>query len=574
MAHVIDHADGHWFALVDHTGPTPHKAKLTPTSTQVNTTPPVFKIPATWAGLIQLLTTLPSATLSPAALEVAQVMAAARMGPWPAPTYQPPEGLTPYPWQVEAQARFPHTLDLMLGDDPGTGKTISTALAIAEAYAVGAVSGPTLVVAPAGVLTSWLDALATWTPHLDAVRYMGPKRHKLLEDWDAPGTTEGRPLVMVSSYETTARDVAKLVQVPWGVLVTDEHHLIKSPNTARSKAARKLAAVAEAYVALSGTPITHHPGDLWAPLYCLEPAAFPSRVRYRDRYLDTVPTDYGEGVAGFLPHRRGEFDLGLLGVQRRVAKADVLPWLPAKVYQVREVDMPKDWRRHYKAMEDELVAQLPDSDEPLNAFSVLAQLSFLQALAAGPCEVSVDTTINDDGEEVKHYHAHMKPGSWKVAELLDVLEERPTEQVVVFSPSRQLVELAGQALDEANIGHRYVVGGQSSGERDQALEDFQAGRARVILVVTAAGGVGITLTAASCAVFLSRPWSLVEALQAEDRVHRIGSEVHHHYIDIVDIVTTDTVDAAIRRRLVDKADQLGDVLRDPRVVRDVLGGKL
>lgn len=572
MAHVIEYADGWLYALVDQSAPSLHKAPLTPTSEQVSKSPPVFKVAATWPAMGQLMNTMPGAVLTPAAQTWAtDVQLAARLDAWAGvPHYQPPEGLTPYPWQTQAQVAFPKTLDLLLNDDPGTGKTISAVLALAEAYQVDAITGPTLVVCPAGVVSSWLSVLADWAPHLEAARYMGPKRARLWED--GPEGPRPVPRVLVTSYETAGRDLAKLEAKWWGALVLDEHHLIKNPDSARSKAARKLADKADGVIALSGTPITHHPGDLWPPLYCLEPKAYPSRTRYRDRYLDTVPAEYGEEVVGFIPHRRGEFDLGLLGVQRRVAKLDALPWLPPKVYQVREVALPPEARKLYRSMEDELVAAIPDSDEPLNAFSVLAQLQFLQALAAAPCDVEVTTTLDDEGQEVKHYHAILKPESWKVTELMAVLEERPLDQVVVFSAHRQLVELAGLALDAANIGHRYVVGGQSSGERDRALEDFQAGRARVILVVTGAGGVGITLTAANCAVFLSRPWSLVEALQAEDRVHRIGSEVHDS-IDIVDIVATGTVDGAIRTRLVDKADQLGDVLHDSRVVRDVLGGK-
>ena len=240
---------------------------------------------------------------------------------------------------------------------------------------------------------------------------------------------------------------------------------------------------------------------------------------------------------------------------------------------MREVELPAEWRKLYNSMRDELVAALPDNDEPLNAMSVLAQLQYLQALAASPCDVEVSTTVDEDGMETLHYHAKLKPESWKVAELLAVLEEREGESVVVFSPSRQLVELAGAALEAAGVSHAYVVGGQSTKDRDEAVRAFQAGEVRVILVTTAAGGVGITLTRARCAVFLSRPWSLVEALQAEDRVHRIGSEVHDS-VAIVDIVATNTVDQAIRQALVGKAEALGDVLRDPRVLREVLGGKL
>lgn len=569
MAHVIEYnaETGEWLALVDPAATPPTRAPLTPASKQLNKAPAVFSLPATWSGLVQLLATLPGAVLGDNAAKLAGSLKGHVLEAWAGElTYSPPPGLTPYPWQASAAVQFARTRRVMLNDEPGTGKTASSVLAVAE---VGADALPVVVVCPASVVTAWVEAWATWAPHLHVGRYMGPKRAKLLAD----GLD-----VLVTSYDTMARDVDKLTHAlsveagRVGTVILDEHHLIKNPKAARSKAGRKLALSAGGSIVLSGTPITHHPGDLWPALDALEPGAWTSRTRYQARYLDVVQGDYGDEVVGFLPHRRDEFDLCLMPFQRRVSKADALPWLPPKVYQVREVELPTEWRKLYNSMRDELVAALPDNDEPLNAMSVLAQLSYLQALAAAPCDVEVTTDTDEDGLETKHYHAVLKPDSWKVAELLEVLEERADESVVVFSPSRQLVTLAGKALTEAGITHGYVVGKQSHKERDAAIADFQAGVLRVILVTTGAGGVGITLTRARCAVFLSRPWSLVEALQAEDRVHRIGAEVHES-VDIVDIVATNTVDQAIRAALVGKAEQLGDVLRDPRVLREVLGGK-
>lgn len=585
MAHVIDYVGPtrQWLALVDPSAKPLTKAPLTPANTQVNKEPPAFTLPATWSGLVQLLATMPDVVLTEAAQKVADGMRVGRVaeawaGMRQAPT---PDGFTPYPWQEQAAVQYARTGALILSDEPGTGKTASAVLAVLEHELRDGLEGRVVVVCPASVVSSWMDAWAKLAPHLKVGRYMGPKRAAMLAEVEADELgPQGEVLtrrafdVLVTSYETMARDLAKLTDAGVDTLVLDEHHLIKNPKAARTKAAVKLAgAVTFGTIALSGTPITHHPGDLWPTLKAVEPGAWPSNTRYQARYLDVVQGDYGDEVVGFLPHRRSEFDLCLMGTQRRVSKADALPWLPPKVYQVREVELPAEWRKLYNSMRDELVAALPDNDEPLNAMSVLAQLQYLQALAASPCDVEVTTTVDEDGMETLHYHAKLKPESWKVAELLAVLEEREGESVVVFSPSRQLVELAGAALEAAGVSHAYVVGGQSTKDRDEAVRAFQAGEVRVILVTTAAGGVGITLTRARCAVFLSRPWSLVEALQAEDRVHRIGSEVHDS-VDIVDIVATNTVDQAIRLALVGKAEALGDVLRDPRVLREVLGGKL
>ena len=140
------------------------------------------------------------------------------------------------------------------------------------------------------------------------------------------------------------------------------------------------------------------------------------------------------------------------------------------------------------------------------------------------------------------------------------LAERPDQQVLVFSPSRQLIELAAARLDSDGITYAKIVGGQTTRRRDAEKDAFQAGERRVCLATTQAGGVGLTLTAASTVVFLSRPFSLVDALQAEDRAHRIGSE-RHESIEIVDIVTEHSIDQRVAAILRVREQSLEDFLR-------------
>ncbi len=111
----------------------------------------------------------------------------------------------------------------------------------------------------------------------------------------------------------------------------------------------------------------------------------------------------------------------------------------------------------------------------------------------------------------------------------------------------------------------------TAAKRTAYRKAFQAGELDLIAVTTQAGGVGITLTASDCAVFLQRPWSLVDAIQAEDRLHRIGAEGHES-IEIIDIVTEGTVDMRVREKLREKGQALSDLLQDPRIVNELLGG--
>jgi len=361
---------------------------------------------------------------------------------------------------------------------------------------------------------------------------------------------------------------------PEGLLVHN-CHLIKNHQAQRSQAVRRLAKHANAVIALSGTPITHHPADLWPTLVALEPGAWPARERWVERYCQTVPGDYDEQILGLSPYTEPEFRMTLLGQHRRVAKADVLADLPPKVYSQRTVELPTAHRKAYDQFEATMLAELPDDGGELSVMSVMAQFTHLAAMASAPADVRITTEVKvskETGleEEVEHVHLDLKAPSWKVNALLEVLEERPGQPVLAFAPSRQLMQLAGAAAAETGLRVGYIVGGQSMGARDATVTAFQAGELDLICATTQAGGVGLTLTAAGTVVFLQRPWSLVDSIQAEDRAHRIGQEAES--VEIIDIVASNTIDTRVRAVLRERAGQLADLVQDPRIVAEILGG--
>lgn len=479
-----------------------------------------------------------------------------------------PAGKVPRPYQVEGALLVATVGSALITDEPGTGKTITTILGLRERLRDS--GGPVVVIAPASVVDPWVEAWQAWAPDWHTVAWRGsPDRRKALV---------GAADVYVASYDTATRDIGlvskpgPLLKMKPAGLVLDECHLIKAPNSKRSTSARRLAAKSGMVVALSGTPITHTPADLWPTLVALDSEAWPARERWVGRYCESLPGDYDEKVLGLSPLREPEFRTALLGQHRRVAKADVLDQLPPKVYSQRVVELPEEYRAAYDAMEEDMLASLPDSGE-LAAPSILTQLQRLQQLSSAAADVDIIYELDEEtGLEVPKYHVTLRAPSWKVDALLEVLAERPDKQTVVFAPSKQLIQLAGTAAAEAGYRVGYIVGGQTPKQRTENVRAFQAGETNLICVTTQAGGVGITLTAASTGVFLQRPWSLVDATQAEDRLHRIGSEIHDS-IEIVDIIAANTIDSRVRAVLREKAGQLADLVQDPRIVAELLGGK-
>lgn len=536
---------------------------------------------------------------TPALSQWVQTEGLKRMAP-PEAEYPPPEGLVPYGHQISGARLIKATGRVLITDEPGTGKTITALLGLSELLVDHLVRGgrtpePVLIVAPASVVDPWVEAVRRWTPHWKVTAYRGgtperPRTNKL-----------GHYDVYVTSYGILRQDAPTGRRGPLNRLnpqsvVIDECHYIKNPSTKQSQAAVRVARDAPFVVGMSGTPITHHTGDLTPMLEAMDADAWPSGERFKQRYLLTVNDDgrYTAKVIGLAPHTEPEFRACLEGQLRRVAKADVLD-LPPKVYSARYVEMPNIWRKAYDEFEQNMLAALPggsvagldaDADwegdtQELAVMDVFSVLAHLKSLACAPADVRYETRLVIDeneysptyGQEIEKTSVHLdlKHPSWKVHELLNVLQERPQQSVLVFAPSRQLIMLAGESA--ANDGRRvgYIVGGQSARQRTAVVDAFQAGELDTVCATTGAGGVGLTLTAASTVVFLQRPLSLPESIQAEDRAHRIGQTAES--VEYIDIITKNTIDTRIRDILRGHAGQLAELVRDPRIVAELLGGK-
>lgn len=450
-----------------------------------------------------------------------------------------------------------------------TGKTVTTILGLRGRESRGEKIFPMVIIVP-----SW-EVGDVWVRH---VREWAPSWGEALV-YGGPGRTLASPhghAVYVTTYATATLDAASasgpLVKLKARAVVLDESHYAKNEKAQRTGAVQRIASRAGTFVALTGTPVTRDTGDIFPVLQAMDPETYPSRPRFVKRYLDTSDNGYGEVVEGLAALAEPEFRAALAGQYRRVSKADVLSQLPPKIYSVRRTEIPPAWRKAYDTMQDEMLAELPDGTD-LPVMSTLAQLTRLSQLASSACDVAVTEERDEQtGDIRKHYEVTLKAPSWKADALLGVLAERPGEQVAVFANSRQLIGIAGYALQH-KYRCGYITGGQGKKERHDAIEKFQAGQLDVILCTAGAGGLGITLTAAGTVVFLQRSWELDKAVQPEDRAHRLDDIVmKHDAIEIIDIVAKDTVDDRVRELMRVKGGHLGQLVRDPRIVREILGG--
>lgn len=463
-----------------------------------------------------------------------------------------------YPFQRTGVAFLAAAQQAILADEMGTGKTVQTIETLEtfpDAY-------PALIVCPNSVKHAWANEYARWAPHRSTQIVAGtaPKRRQQIAagtdvtiiNYDAVRAHSRLAPYGSTTMSPAERTPKELNAITYQTVVADEAHRLKDGKSKQTRAVKAAAAGSQYRYALTGTPIANRPDELWSLLNFIAPDEWPSITRYIDRYCLTNFNGFGIDITGIAPEHRDEFfDIVDPRFLRR-PKSLVLPQLPPKTFEVREATMSLAQARAYNALERDFFTDVENGR--IETSNVLTRATRLAQLASAVCDIDPDTGI-----------VTMTGPSNKITGLLEILDELgPTDQVVVFAEHRQLIDLAAAALDARHITYGRVTGTEHETERQHAIDRFQHGDLRVILLTLAAGGVGITLTAARVAVFLERSWSLVHNRQAEDRIHRIGQTADN--VLIIDLVSPGTIDEARLRAITTKDARLEEIVRDSELL--------
>lgn len=501
-----------------------------------------------------------------------------------------------YGWQRSGAEFIRRGKQVLIGDDPGSGKTATTIRGLMRAYVLDGVNPfPCLVVAPNSVKRSWAREFKHWWPGIEVTVLTGSvanKRkqlkkggaHVYVTNWESL-----RSLSRLAPYGSIALAKCKahggedpkvtearchvhereFNRIEWGSIIADEVHRARNPESLQTRALWGVMKNPPIKVALSGTPTGGNPNDLWPILHWLAPHEWPSRVKWIDRYLQVMYNGWGgREIVGIRPEMMAEFEATLNPRFRRMPEDLILSHLPPIVNEIRDVELSTKQAKAYDQLAAAMVAQLDGG--LLTTLSPLTQTTRLLQLASSYGEI-VETEVTDPetGEVTVKEKMILSEPSSKLDAFMDDIDGFGKHQVVVAAVSRQLIELLSARLTRAKIKHGLLTGAQTEGERQDAMDDFQAGRVQFILITSGAGGTGVTLTAGKYLVRLQRPWSLIEDTQLLRRVRRIGSEKHEMII-VRDYLSLGTVDYAVVESLDKKGTSFEEIVRDKELLRRAL----
>ena len=398
------------------------------------------------------------------------------------------------PYQISA-VNFVQELEFraVIADDVGLGKTIE---ALGAIWLHGVTPPRTLVVAPANVIYKWEREIR------DPLRRFPWSGKWTAQVVPSKSTPIENVSFLVMSYDIMRSRVDELLRLGVGLLILDEVHYIKNYRALRTKAAEKLGAEIPAIVGLTGTPLLNdRPIEMWPWLSLTRPTEWPDlwgRQGYGNRYCGGR-THYGTFQDAT---NLDELAERLKTCTIRRTKTEVLKDLPPISIVPMPVKIPlTDYRKVERNVREAILALNPSSKGYW--IHVLDRMNYLRS-AVGKAKL---------GAAIE----------WAT----DFLESQPPlVKLVIYAHHKDVVKKLVEGLGYFT-GVLVIDGRTKAKDRDVISQLFQADDEHRVIVISAAGGVGIDLfgvrgVEASNILFVELEWRPSDLVQAMGRLHRLG----------------------------------------------------
>lgn len=424
-----------------------------------------------------------------------------------------------------------------LADDMGLGKTVQLLALLRDRILKRGDKKPSLVVVPKSLIFNWHSECKVFVPQLSVLEYTGLERGKLRDDLV-------RNDIILTTYGTLRRDILFLKDIAFDYIVLDEAQAIKNNRSQVAKASRLLQA--KHRLALSGTPIENHLGDLWSIFEFLNPGMLGRANVFKPETTEAADAESRQLLSRALK------PFILRRTKREVAKE-----LPDRLEQTiyckmgdAQTQLYNELREHYRTS---LLGIVEREGLAKSKIHVLEALLRLRQAACHPALLKADM--------VDESSAKLDALIWHLEELLS-----EGHKVLVFSQFTSMLALVKPALEKKNIVYEYLDG--QTRKRKEHVDRFQSDpNCGVFLISLKAGGLGLNLTAADYVFILDPWWNPAVEAQAIDRAHRIGQT---RQVFAYRLICRDTVEEKILQLQSKKKDLADAILQaDNNLIRDL-----
>lgn len=452
------------------------------------------------------------------------------------------------PFQIEAVNKFRKVESVIVGDETGTGKTVTCIALVQQIWDLGE-SGPCLIVA---------KSFDVWTKHLAMMGIDSDRVHVINKDMKPP--SKARDIFIRDMLDRQAENpltchfyilhwealrlIEELTKVKFLVVLADEAHRAKNRKSEQSKAIKRIKTRYK--IASTATPGDNFGQDIWSVLNWLYPKKYTSYWRWVREYMDYETTFKGYTIfrgmrTEKIPDFLADIDPFYISRPLSVVSDDV----PEYEYYEIFVDMGELQAQAYHDIGMMQMAQVED-DEWLVASTQLTVNQRMQQLAMAYGKVEwkkkwvirkvlegdkfVNKRVQEEYQSVRLIRPSTKLDmfvkmvageSFVVGENNEQLHRIPTDEpLVVFSQFRDMITMACEEMDKLGISYTMVMGGADS-DVDKAAAEFQRGDVRVFIATVQTASESIELVRGRYQIYFDRHWSPRVKQQSEGRNRRL-----------------------------------------------------
>ncbi len=401
----------------------------------------------------------------------------------------------------------------ILADEMGLGKTVQVIAALSAAKKRDGTM-QSLIVTPTSLIYHWLAEFKRFDNNLTIrlISGMREERRGVIAEIAADPTVD----VVLTSYPLLRRDIELIRGQQFRFAILDEAQFVKNAQSIGAAAAKEINA--QVRIALTGTPMENHMGELWSIFDFVLPGYLGRQASFLRRYG-------GSEHAEELQERIKPF------LMRRL-KNDVLKDLPEKHEQSLYAAMTPEQERVYTQLLETLRSHVGEALEsgslPRARMQVLSILLKLRQVCCHP----------------KLFLEDYEGTSGKLELLIQTVKQAIADKrrLLIFSQFVGMLQIIRKRLSREGVKTLYLDGSTRPDVRQELCDRFNGGEGSVFLISLKAGGTGLNLMGADLVIHYDPWWNPAVEEQAIDRAHRIGQT---RDVDVIRLIAQGTIEEKV-----------------------------
>lgn len=398
-------------------------------------------------------------------------------------------------------------LGVVLADEMGLGKTLQIICAISE-IKYSFPDACFLVVCPGSILENWRRELSRFCPSLIVYKHHGSNRvgdPKVLTEYD----------VVITSYDTAARDLSMFKMVNWWAIILDEAQNIRNPTTRRAKSIKQISR--RVGIAVSGTPLENRLRDIWSIFDFIAPNYLGELRHFENRFAENE-----------IAARELEPLVSPVILRRMVA--EVANDLPDRLDIPEVLEFTQDEAAEYENIRVSTLHQYGQS-------ASLVSITKLRQFCSHPSIIDMQNS-----DRYKNFT--------KFQRLRELIEEIASlgEKALVFTSYTKLADMIASMVVTEFDSMASVVDGRIDFDRRQTIIDEFSCESNFLLLALnpRAAGTGLNISAANHVIHYNPEWNPALVDQATARAYRRGQE---RPVTVRRLIFCGTVEETMEERL-------------------------